>query len=98
MHGLLPSDHEELQLDVVGVSEHDELGFRVWVRLHTCSGRAEHSQAFDEALKRLSTPDAEGDVVQADPALGEAVLLGSSLRRRAQDDARIADREPEPIV
>jgi hypothetical protein len=95
---LLPSDHEELQLDVVGVSEGDELGVRVWVRLDTSSGDAVNSQAFDEALERRSATDAEGDVVQADPALGEAVVLGSSVQRRTKDDARVADHEPAPLV
>jgi hypothetical protein len=53
------SDYEELQLDVVGVSERDELRFRVWICLDTTNGHTVFSQSFYKAFKCRPTMDTE---------------------------------------
>jgi hypothetical protein len=55
----ISSDYEELQLDVVQVSERHELRFRVWTCLDTTSGHTVFSQSVDKALKRWPIMDTE---------------------------------------
>jgi hypothetical protein len=48
------------------------------------------AQAPDQLAERRSVVDAERQVVDADPALAEPVVVGRALERRLEDHDRVA--------